>query len=152
MARMTDPSRITVVFDTDCILCSSWVGFLLRHESGERLHFASSRKPVGQQLAAQHGLDVEDLDLTYLVITDGRCLTKTDASLALLGQMHTPWRWLGLMRFVPRRIRDGLYDIVARNRLRWFGTRQDCFLPTPAQRLRFLDDVPDHRQPVGGPE
>lgn len=135
-----------VVFDTDCILCSTWVRFLLRHERREVLLFASSRKPAGQALAAEYGFLPEDLDMTYLVVCDGQALTKSDASLVLLSELRAPWRWFTFLRLVPRSWRDLLYDVVARNRLKWFGEQQDCFLPTQEQRLRFLDDLPGHAQ------
>ena len=134
-----DTAPITVVFDSDCILCSHWVRFLLRHDRTERICFASSRKPAGQKLAQDFGLAPQDLDLTYLVIRDGNALTKSDATLALLGELHAPWRWLAVLKLIPRPLRDQLYDLVARNRLRWFGEEQDCLLPTPEQRRRFLD-------------
>jgi predicted DCC family thiol-disulfide oxidoreductase YuxK len=43
-----------------------------------------------------------------------------------------------LGKAVPRSLRDRLYDIIARNRLRWFGRRQACFLPDPQYADRFL--------------
>lgn len=103
------------------------------------MRFASSRKSVGKSLAVRHGFKPEDLDLTYLVVQRGQALTKSDASLALLGELKKPWSWLRILRMVPRPIRDSLYDLVASNRLHWFGEKKDCFLPTPEQRHRFLD-------------
>jgi predicted DCC family thiol-disulfide oxidoreductase YuxK len=40
---------------------------------------------------------------------------------------------------VPRFIRDPVYDMIARNRYRWFGRRTACLVPTPATRDRFID-------------
>lgn len=137
-----------MIFDTNCVLCSAWVRFLLRHERDNTLQFASSRKHVGTRLAQDHGIAPEALDLTYLVIRDGKALTKSDASLALLAELKAPWRYLTVLRIVPNCLRDWTYDVVARNRLNWFGEEQDCFLPTPAQRLKFLDDLPSHGQPT----
>jgi predicted DCC family thiol-disulfide oxidoreductase YuxK len=139
-------SHTIVIFDTDCVLCSAWVRFLLRHEAGDTLQFASSRKAVGMQLAADHGVTPKDLDLTYLVIREGHALTKSDASLALCADLKAPWRFLGVFRIVPKALRDRIYDLVARNRLRWFGERPDCFLPIAEQRRKFLDDLPLHGQ------
>lgn len=147
-ASAAPQSRKTIViFDTNCILCSAWVRFLLRNESGNALLFASSRKGVGMKLAHDHGISPDALDLTYLVIRNGEALTKSDASLALLADLRAPWRYLRVLRIVPRPLRNWMYDIVARNRLNWFGEAQDCFLPSPAERSRFLDDVPAHGQP-----
>ncbi len=143
-----DDLKAVVIFDTNCVLCNVWVRFLLRHEKGNTLQFASSRKDVGIRLAQDQGISLEALDLTYLVIRDGKALTKSGASLALLAELRAPWRHLTVLRIVPNRLRDWIYDIVARNRLDWFGEEQDCFLPSPAQRSKFLDDLPDHGQPT----
>lgn len=98
------------------------------------------------RLAQEHGISSDALDLTYLVIRDGKALTKSDASLALMSELKAPWRYLSVLRFVPAYLRNGMYDIVARNRLKWFGEEQDCLLPTAADRSKFLDDIPGHRQ------
>lgn len=131
--------KTIVVFDSDCILCSHWVRFVLRHDPTKSIQFASSRKPVGQRLATDFGISPEDLDLTYLVIQNGEALIKSDATIALLADLRPPWSWLRALRFLPKTLRDAGYDVIARNRLRWFGEQKDCFLPTPDQRSRFLD-------------
>lgn len=136
---MDKQENITVVFDTDCVLCGHWVRFILKHEASSRILFASSRKPAGQKLAVNFGMNPADLDLTYLVIHQGKALTKSDATLVLFSGLKAPWSWLRFLRFAPRSLRNSIYDIVARNRLRWFGEEKDCLLPTPEQRHRFLD-------------
>lgn len=130
---------VIVIFDSDCVLCSYWIRFILSHEAANNIQFASSRKPVGRKLAAQFGFRPEELDLTYLVVYQGQALTKSDASLALLGELKKPWSWFRILRFVPRPIRNSLYDVVARNRLRWFGEKENCLLPSSEQRHRFLE-------------
>ncbi len=137
---MPEDSQTIVIFDTNCVFCSGGVRFFLQHERTNTVQFASSRKAAGIRLAAEHGLSEDDLDLTFLVIQNGKALTKTDASFALLKHLKAPWSYAGVLRIVPRVLRDALYDIVARNRLSWFGEQQDCFLPTADQRRRFLDE------------
>ena len=136
---MSDPNTTIVVFDTDCILCSRWVKFILRHEATDNIRFASSRKPNGKKLAEEFGIHPGELDLTYVVIDGGSAHTKSSASLVLLGKLNRPWSWLRILGLVPLAIRDRIYDLVASNRLRWFGEEKDCFLPTVDQRHRFLD-------------
>lgn len=139
---MTDTTNepIPVIFDTRCILCSRWVSFLLRHEADTRLHFVGAWSPTGLALAAQYGFGLQDLHKSYLVVVDGKALIRSDAGLALLGHMAAPWRSLRLLRIVPRRVRDSFYDFVARNRYRWFGIMEKCFVPGPELRHRFTLD------------
>lgn len=131
------PSPLIVLFDADCVLCSAWVRFLLRHERGPSTRFVSAWSEEGRRLAGGHGLSVADLNDTFLVIRGEQALTRSDAALALIGELRAPARWLGIGRFIPRRWRDGLYDIVARNRYRWFGRKELCVAPPPDQRWRF---------------
>lgn len=130
---------MVVVFDTDCVLCSAWVHFLLRHERDSRMIFVCAWSDVGFAVAAEHGLDRAALERTYLVVDDGAGLTQSDAGLALLGRLRAPWRWLRVLRILPKRLRDAIYDLIARNRYHWFGRAERCFIPPPASRHRLVD-------------
>ena len=139
MADIQD-TPVQIVFDTRCTLCNKWVQFLLRHEADDRMRFVGAWTPTGSTLAAHHGVGPQDLQRTYLVIVNGIALTRSDAGLALLARLKMPWRWLTLLRFVPRPVRDAAYDLVARKRYRWFGTTQACLVPGPEARNRFTLD------------
>jgi predicted DCC family thiol-disulfide oxidoreductase YuxK len=136
---MSDENTIIIIFDTDCVLCSRWIRFILQHERTDDIQFASSRKSNGKKLAKEFGISPNALDLTYVVIDGERAHTKSNASLVILGKLNRPWSWLRILGLVPRTLRDRIYDIVARNRLQWFGEEKDCFLPSVEQRHRFLD-------------
>lgn len=133
-------TEITVLFDTRCVLCSRFVRFLLAHEADDRIRFVGAWTETGQAIAARYGLGRDDLERSYLVIADGRPLLRSDAGIALMRQMKAPWRRLAAARIVPRAIRDAVYDLVARNRYRWFGTLDTCLVPSAATRARFTLD------------
>jgi len=129
-----------IVFDTDCVLCSAWVHFLVRHERDHLIRFVNAWSGTGLALAARHGLDQTALEKTYLVIENGVGLTRSDAGLALLAHLKAPWRWLRLLRVLPVGLRDAVYDLVARSRYRWFGRKVRCFVPTLEMSHRFVDE------------
>lgn len=130
-----------VVFDGVCNLCNAAVDFLLRHDSGGELRFASAQGPTG---AAILGTEPDpdgvapDPD-TIVVSIDGRLLERSDAVLALVPHLGWPWRLAEIGRLAPRPLRDALYDLVARNRYRVFGRKETCRIPSPEERARFLD-------------
>lgn len=129
-----------VVFDTDCVLCSRWVHFVLAKERRPGLVFVRAWSATGRVLATRHGLDAADLHRTYLLVEKGQPLTRSAATIAILKHLRAPWRWLGLVVIVPSPIRDLLYGWVAENRYAWFGRRDGCFLPPAAARSRFIQD------------
>jgi predicted DCC family thiol-disulfide oxidoreductase YuxK len=97
---------VTVVFDGYCTLCNRTVTFLRRHARPGALEYVAN--PDADQT-------------TVVVIDEGREYTKSDGVLALLGHLRQPWPLLRVLRFVPRSLRDAVYDLVAANRYRWFG-------------------------------
>ncbi len=127
-----------IIFDTDCVLCSGMVAFVLAKEAAPRLRFAGAWSEEGLALAARHGITRHDLDETFVVIDGPRALLRSDAALLVLRHLRAPWRWLSAASLVPRPLRDAAYVFVARRRYRWFGQRQDCTVVPPDQRHRFL--------------
>jgi predicted DCC family thiol-disulfide oxidoreductase YuxK len=127
-----------IVFDGVCALCSRWVRFLLRFDTRGRYRFAAMQGAQGRALLQARGLDPED-PTSFLLLDAGRAWTDTDAIIRVLTGLGGAWRLLGVLRWVPRSLRDHAYRALARNRYRWFGRHDTCFLPTPAQAARFLD-------------
>lgn len=132
-------TRPIVVFDTDCVLCSGMVRFVLTHERGPDLLFAGAGSATGVTLAERHGFTRADLNDTFLVIEEGRALTRSDAGIALARRLRRPWGWLAVLRVIPRPVRDAVYGFVARHRYQWFGRRPACLVVEPRHRSRFLD-------------
>ena len=132
------PRPDTVVFDTDCVLCSGMIRFILAHERDRSLRFVGAWSEHGLSLAARHGFTRADLDNTFLVLAGDAVHTRSDAGLLLLGALRSPWRWLAVFQVVPRPWRDAAYSLVARHRYRWFGQAKDCMVVPPGDASRFL--------------
>ena len=75
---------------------------------------------------------------SVVLVEVGRVFTRSDAALRIVRRLTFPWPLLWGFGPVPRVIRDAVYDVVARNRYRWFGTRDSCLLPAPGYVDRFL--------------
>lgn len=126
-----------LLFDGVCNLCNASVRFLVERDPAARLRFAALQSPVGQALLERFGLEREDFDTMVLVEGD-RCATRSDAALRVVRYLSGAWPLLRVLRVVPRPLRDAVYGFVVRNRYRWFGRRDDCMVPTPELRARFL--------------
>lgn len=126
-----------ILFDGVCNLCDASVRFVIRRDPRGTFRFASLQSPTGRALLERHGMPVDD-PASIVLVEQGRCYTKSDAALRIARALRWPWKLLGGLTIVPRFVRDGVYDIVARNRYRWFGRREVCSLPDPALAERFL--------------
>lgn len=133
-----DDDRAVVLFDGVCNLCNGSVQFILKRDPHGRFRFASLQSDAGRGLLHAHGLPADALESVVLV-EDGRAWTRSDAALRIARGLSGGWRAAGVLRVVPRPLRDAVYGLVARNRYRWFGKRESCMIPTPEWRARFLD-------------
>jgi predicted DCC family thiol-disulfide oxidoreductase YuxK len=129
--------RPLIVFDGECVFCSAWVQFALKHDKAERYRFLAAQTPLGEALYRHYGLDDRDYE-TNILIEDGRAFFKSDGSIRMVAGLGAPWSAVKMLRLLPRGLADRLYEFVARNRLRIAGRRATCFVPTAAQRGRFL--------------
>lgn len=126
-----------LLFDGVCNLCNTSVQWVLLRDNAGIFRFAALQSETGQALLARVGLVHESFDSVVLV--DGnRVFTRSDAALEVLRRLGWPWAAFVVLRWVPRGLRNTVYDWVARNRYRWFGRQEACFLPRPEWKQRFL--------------
>ncbi|MBH1393049.1 thiol-disulfide oxidoreductase DCC family protein [Stenotrophomonas maltophilia] len=127
-----------IVFDGVCALCNRWVRFLLRFDRKGRYRFAAMQEQQGSAMLRAHGLDPQD-PMSFLLLDAQGTWTDTDAILRVLAGLGGGWRLSGVLKVLPRGLRDAAYRALARNRYRWFGRNDACHLPAPEQAARFLD-------------
>ena len=138
---LTSPSANLVLYDGVCALCNRLVRFLLRIDRGAVLCFAPLQGPTAARLAERHGFALDVKTIVYVRhfgLKHERAYQRSDAALRVLGDVGGVWWLLSGLRIVPRFLRDALYDWVARHRYRWFGRKEECWLPTPDLAARFL--------------
>ena len=136
-----DDAAPLIIFDGLCLLCSTGVQWMLARDPKGISRFAAIQDPVPQALYQHYGLDAQRFD-TFMVLSGGAAYTRWAGVVAAGETMPWPWRGLAAAgHVVPRFIGDAIYNAVQRNRLGWFGSRAECFIPAPAQRHRFLNDA-----------
>ena len=91
----------------------------------------------GGELLRVNEVDPADPD-TLIVVAGGTVFRNSDAILYIYRRLCWPWRALGLAAVIPRRLRDPVYRWIARNRYRWFGKLDECWVPDAADRERLL--------------
>ena len=126
-----------IVFDGECVFCSSFFRFMLARDRAGRFHYATAQSPLGQALYAALDLPLVAFE-TNLVITKGVIHQRLDAFAAAMALLPQPWAALALVRHLPGWLKDAIYKPIARNRYRIFGRYDTCLIPDAALRARFL--------------
>lgn len=134
-----------LLFDGVCTLCSGVIRFVVPRDPSADLRFASLQSDVGQALLDRFDLPTTEFD-SFVLVEGDDCYTKSTAALRTAASLRSPWSALAALRVVPRPLRDAVYDLVAASRYRVFGRKEQCLVPTPAVRERFVDGV----GPAGG--
>ena len=127
-----------VLYDGVCNLCNSSVQFILKHDPKGTFRFAALQGELATALLAGNDLPADRLD-TLVYLRNGKLLTRSTAALNIAKGLRFPWPLLAVFLLIPAPLRDGVYRWVAGNRYRWFGKQEQCMVPTPAVRARFLD-------------
>jgi len=134
-------SHPVLLFDGVCNLCNRWVQFVIERDPAAQFRFAPLQSTAAERLLADCGYEGETLDSVVLV-EDGTYYTKSDAVIRTARHLGGIYRLLEPGAVVPTRLRNAVYDFVAARRYGWFGKRDQCMLPDPAVRDRFLAGGP----------
>ena len=126
-----------LLFDGVCNLCNGTVQFLLRADRRKKLFFASLQSDTGQRVLQAYQFSGPPLQ-TVVFCSGPKYFTHSNAILEVCRVLGFPWSLLYLFKVIPRPLRDLIYRWVARNRYKWFGEKENCLLPTPELRQRFL--------------
>jgi predicted DCC family thiol-disulfide oxidoreductase YuxK len=126
-----------ILFDGVCNLCSGSVQFILKRDKEKKFLFASLQSIYGQNLLKQLNLPTDTFN-SFILFENGKVFTRSTAALKMFSQLKS-WGWVKIFWIVPKFIRDAVYNLIAKNRYRWFGKKEECWVPTPDLKARFLD-------------
>lgn len=126
-----------ILFDGVCNLCHSGVQFIIKRDSRCHFKFASLQSETGQMFLNKYGIS-KKID-SIIVIENEKVYIKSSAALRISRYLDGYWKYLTILKVLPPFFRDFLYDILAKNRYKWFGKKESCMLPSTEMKNRFLD-------------
>jgi predicted DCC family thiol-disulfide oxidoreductase YuxK len=126
-----------ILFDGVCTLCNQSVDFIIQRDAKDTFKFASLQSESAKNLLKPFTVNTEKLD-SVLLIKNGKLYQKSSAALQIARQLSGGWKLMYGFIIIPRFLRNFVYDIIAKNRYRWFGKKETCRLPTPEERAKFL--------------
>ena len=127
----------TILFDGICNFCNSAVNFTIKRNKKANIVFAPMQTAAGQKLLQHYNLPGDDMQ-SFIFIEKGIVNKQSTAALKVCRHLRGLWPLCYGFIIVPKFIRDGIYNWIAKNRYKWFGVRQSCMIPTPEVKARFL--------------
>ncbi|WP_223700333.1 thiol-disulfide oxidoreductase DCC family protein [Sutcliffiella deserti] len=137
MSNNTSSKDNVLLFDGVCNMCNSLVIFVMSNDKEGKYKFASLQSESGQNLLSKFNLPTNDFN-SFIYIIGDNYYTKSTAGLKVLRGLDGFWKCLYPLILIPKPIRDVVYAFIAKNRYRWFGRKEQCMLPTPEMKKRFL--------------
>lgn len=130
--------KYIVLFDGVCNLCSSSVQFILKRDKKDQFLFGSLQGNYGQQVLKKYEMPQNEFN-SFMLLEGEKLYTKSSGALRMLKHLGSAWSLLFAFIIVPKFIRDAVYNFVATNRYKWFGKKEECWLPKPEWKKKFLD-------------
>ena len=130
-------SHKIILFDGVCNLCNGAVTYIIKRDNKNVFKFAALQREIGQKLTSKFKIDTTKVD--SIILIDGeKHYEKSSAALHIAKNLSGAYPLLFGFMFVPKFIRNGVYDYIAKNRYKWFGKKESCMIPTAELKSKFL--------------
>lgn len=126
-----------IFFDGVCNLCNNAVIFIIRNDKKGILKFTSLQSEYAEQALLSTKINITALE-TFVLFESNKIYTKSTAALRVARHLRTPYNLFYIFIIIPAFIRDAVYNLIARNRYKWFGRRDTCMMPSAGLEERFL--------------
>lgn len=138
MIALPDHKKL-ILFDGVCNLCNSSVQYVIKHDKNNVFLFAALQSDIGQQIIEAYKIDTNKVD-SILLYTPGKGVDyKSTAALKIASQLGFPQNLMTAFFIIPPFIRNWVYDYIAKNRYKWYGKKESCWIPTPELKSKFLE-------------
>ena len=129
--------KYPIVFvDGVCGLCNRYIDVLYKLDSKRnRLKFAALQGETAKKFISAETIDQLN---TVVIYIEGKLYYQSSGVLKLCAFL--PWycQWLQVFLILPKAFRDWIYNWVSKNRYKWFGKKENCRIPTPEERTKFM--------------
>ncbi len=135
---MNEQDHPVILFDGVCNLCNASVQYVIKHDRKKLFRFASLQSSFGQKVLEQNNLPA-DLFNSFILFENNIIYNRSTAALMVAKRLSGFMKLLYGFIIIPKFIRDAVYNFIARNRYKWFGKKEACWLPTPELKNLFID-------------
>lgn len=125
-----------IFFDGLCNLCNGAVQFIIERDTNNLYHFASLQSDFAKNELQKFDIDTAQIN-SFILLENGKIYQRSTAALKVSKNLSGLWPLLSIFIIIPPFIRDGFYNYIAKNRYKWFGKKESCWVPTPDLKSKF---------------
>ena len=133
-----EETKKIVLFDGVCNLCNGAVQFVIERDKKDKFRFAALQSEIAQKLVTERGIDTSKVDSIILIDPGVAYYTKSEAALEIGAELKGYRTLSHILRLIPSSLSNIVYDLIARNRYKWYGKKESCMIPTPELQAKFL--------------
>ncbi len=137
MGEISEGKQV-ILFDGLCNLCNGAVTKIIRLDKKNVFLFCSLQSEAGKKILSHIKVDASKIDSIILYEPGIAYHIKSSAALEIMNTLGGIWKLSKIFLILPTPIRNLLYDFIAKNRYRWFGKKEQCMIPTPELKSKFL--------------
>lgn len=134
---MTEKKHALIIFDGICNLCNNWVNFIIRNDKKDYFRFTTLQSENKKKNLANYNIHQYNFDSVFL-IENNKIYIQSTAALRITKKLGGLWPLMYLFIIIPPFIRNKIYQIIAKNRYKWWGKRDSCTVPDGANLEKFL--------------
>ncbi len=127
-----------VLFDGVCNLCDASVQYIIKHDKDDVFRFTALQSELGENILKKFDIDRSKTDSLLLYSEENGISVKSTAALKIASNLGFPRNLLIIFLIIPTFMRNWVYDYIAKNRYKWYGKKEECMIPTPELKSKFL--------------
>ena len=127
-----------ILFDGVCNLCDSAVQFIIKHDTNDIFRFVALQSDLGQEIIKHLGIDSQKIDSIILFEPGMAYYYKSEAVIAIAKKLGGLFYLASLFSVFPTSFSNFVYDYIAKNRYKWYGKKDNCMIPSPELKAKFL--------------
>jgi predicted DCC family thiol-disulfide oxidoreductase YuxK len=139
MPELNNIKDPVILFDGICNLCSGAVLFIIKHDPKHLFRFASLQSEFGQKIIKQFKIPPGEAMNSFILFENEKIYTRSTGALRVAKKLNGLWPLMYSFIIIPPFIRNAFYNLIASDRYKWFGKKEECWIPTPELKSLFLD-------------
>ena len=123
-----------IIFDGNCVLCSSFYKWLLKNDKNNCFLFTNTQSEF---YSKNSNID-KSKDSIIVILNNNKIIYESDAVDYIFKKTKTQLAIRILISIFPKFISNFFYKIVAKNRYKIFGKKDSCYVPTEEELKKFI--------------